>query len=394
MRTVPQNQKNSTSTSYTAPSLTRSYLILREPDYGRYSNNRMQFAEALGVALFSDRTLIVKNYRQCDVGHSRLYNLGLMGEKTVPIIEDDGGMDLVSLCGNTGVYLWYDSITKDYIDEPPLGKHVEEWRGISWETMSNPDVPIDDSSIPKEVKPYAATSKEDVAMLADIEPYRSAFPRSYVLRDLPSFMVDSYYPYRVKDKLKDVKCVMVQVLYLNINWAMMPGVLPRVAGAFLPSPVLEAQVQEWFVANNVKQHEHIGLHIRLKDLATGLSFGFAHDCTRNATFVIEAIEQLQSSLSIPRDRSLIIASDDFESPCTKSILSTFPNHVRAESGKLGGCMETSFVQEVLMRTSGFIGNSLSTFTIAVHWGRIYRYGHPLASSKFPENGPAPQAGDL
>ncbi len=140
----------------------------------------------------------------------------------------------------------------------------------------------------------------------------------------------------------------------------------------------------WFRAAGVRQHQSVGAHLRVTDLATGLDFGFAHNCEANHTFVVEALRTLIAATPGAADAPLLVASDNFGSRCAAGVLAAFPWHVKVEAGGLRGCDQTAFVQEVLGRTAGFVGNSLSSFSVAIHWVRTARYGRPTNSSVWPE----------
>ena len=369
------------------------YLILQSPDYGRYSNNKMTFSEAAGIAAFTGRTLIAPPYRQCESGQtpSKLYNLGAMaaGSARWPGVQvvEDSNINLPALCGDSVMYVWYNSITRDLVPNPGLAKELE-WRGIKWPVKMSSFLPLDESTVPEGVKQYVKTDNPGIESLAEVEPYASHFPAHYVRRDLKSFLTDNLFPYKVKALPQ--RCVVVQTLYLNVNWAVIPGMFQRVAANTWPSPTLETQVAAWFHANGVPQHKAVGIHMRLTDLATGLPFGFAHNCEKDPAFVVDALKQLTASISGADKLPLLVASDQFSSNCASAVLKAFPNHKKVESGgALHGCDETAFIQEVLGRTAGFVGNSLSSFTVSIHWARTARYGHPTNTSVFPEGGPIP-----
>lgn len=361
------------------------YLILQSPDYGRYSNNKMTFSEAAGVAAVTGRTLIAPQYKTCEGGQgpSRLYNLGAMAAGSaahagVRVIEDSG-LDLPTLCGDSTLYVWYNSITRDLVPNPGYVKTLD-WRGVTWPVAQVIDLPVDEARVPPGV---AAFVREDIESLAGEEPYKSHFPAHYVRRDLKSFLTDHYFPYRMAALSQ--RCVVIQTLYLNLNWALVPGAFQRVAANTWPAPTLDAHVAGWFHKNRVPQHAAVGVHLRLTDLASGLDFGFARNCERGPGFVVDALKALVASLPGAADQPLLVASDNFGSPCAAGVLAAFPRHVKVESGgALRGCEETAFIQEVLSRTAGFVGNSLSSFSVAIHWARTARYGKPTNTSVFPE----------
>ena len=349
----------------------------------------MTFSEAAGIAAFTGRTLIAPQYKTCESGQgmSKMYNLGAMAAGSakwpgVTVVED-GAIDLPSLCGDSTLFVWYNSITRDLVPNPG-GSTTQEWRGVTWPVKEVINIPLDMATVPEAVKSYA---RADIDSLADAEPYASHFPAHYIRRDLKAFLTDHYFPYRMKALAQ--RCVVIQTLYLNVNWALIPGMFQRVAANTWPSPTLETQVASWFNRNGVPQHKAVGVHLRLTDLASGLPFGFAHNCEANPAFVVESLRGLVASSPGADALPLLIASDNFGSPCAAAVTSAFPNHKRVESGHLHGCEETAFIQEVLARTSGFVGNSLSSFTVSIHWARTARYGKATNTSLFPEGGPIP-----
>ena len=86
------------------------YLILAQPDIGRYSHSRLSLMEGLGLAAYSGRTLISRSFTKgCASPLDRLFHTGDLGGD-ITFLDDAAFPDLRGLCGDKGgVYLWTQS---------------------------------------------------------------------------------------------------------------------------------------------------------------------------------------------------------------------------------------------------------------------------------------------
>ena len=85
------------------------YLIVAEPDHGRYSHSRASLQEAMGLALASGRTLVAPSFtRGCSSNLDRLFHVGELDDG-ITMVDDALFPDLAGLCGGEGatnVYVW------------------------------------------------------------------------------------------------------------------------------------------------------------------------------------------------------------------------------------------------------------------------------------------------
>ena len=365
------------------------HLFLVEPNFGRFSNNRMSFAEAMGVAAFSERSLYIPPFRSCGggaQGPAAIWDLAHMSKTLGAQVHEDAlsDADVAALCPEgERMYVWVDGFTKNFLNgaaTPSVDQDRTTWRGLEWPVLESRNLPFDASAAPADNASYYRESKTSMAY---VEPYASWFSERFVTRDLKGYLLDDWLPQRIA--ALPHRCVAIHALYLQTNWAVMPGMLPRVAQAFRPSENLERAVASWFASNGAVQDASVGVHLRLGDMQ-GFPYGLAHHCTRDAGFLLDEIRAAQTRAQ--ESAPLLVASDEFDGPCAVAVMKAFPNHKRVESGGvLSGCAESAFTQEVLGRTAAFIGNSFSSFSIAAQWVRLAR-GRPAASNAFPE-GPNP-----
>ena len=211
------------------------------------------------------------------------------------------------------------------------------------------------SAVPAETRVFLAGEHP----LHTAPPFSTHFLERLRAIDMPQFMTDRAFHERIAG-LRDT-CVIVQVLYLNLNWpALAPGTFERVVSTFQPSARVEKEVSAWFAANNITPFMAVAIHLRMGDIATGFDHGFGHNClVHGAGFVIDTLRALQKrvgAMHVP----LMIASNDFSASCVVEIMTAFngTQHVRVEGGgRVSNCEETVFLQEVLARSAGFVGNS-------------------------------------
>ena len=366
----------------TGPILSR-YLFLAEPNFGRFSNNRLSFSEAMGISRLAGRTLYIPPFKACnDEGPASLWNLTQMSDVLgSPVVEDRlSNSQLASLCGaSERIYVWTDGFTKVVVPGTPEGQHETSWRGLIWPVSESRNLPLE--FFPKNnASAFILDNKGD---LAYVEPYRTYFTERHTTREMKGYLTDDWLAHLIA--ALPHKCVVIHALYMQVNWASMPGMLPLVAKSFVPSSSILSAVSAWFARERVAPDTAVAVHIRLGDMVDGHKFGMAHMCTRDAGFVIDEIKAMQARFVGAAQRPLLIASDDFGAVCAQTVMSAFPDHRRVESGgKLSGCSESAFTHEVLGRSVGFVGNSLSTFSIIAQWIRITRgIAQPL-SQTYPE----------
>ena len=349
---VPASSLAARAASFTLDPATK-ILIVTEPDYGRFTNNKIGVMEALGLAMHTNRSLILPPFPKCDVGPKDLWNLGAIAHTTgVTVLQDRTNMDLSALCGGNGTLVWYSSIVGWEVKSPPEGaRGTRVWRGVTWDVRESQTLPFDASTIPSELLPYTRSDYPH----RDVHPYSTYFTDRVKRIDLPQFMTDGSFHARVA-ALPD-RCVIVPVLYLNLNWAALPGLFEPVVASFQPSPELEMEVGAFFRNSGVPPFKAVAVHLRMGDIAAGFQHGFGHNCVvHGAGFVIDTLRGLQRAYG-GADYPLLVASDDYESPCVVAIIAAFPRHVRVVGGaRLAGFAETEFVQEVLARSSGYVGN--------------------------------------
>ena len=116
------------------------FLFLVEPNFGRFSNNRMSFAEALGIAAYTKRSLYMPHFRSCDdaPGPSSLWNLSFCGATLGIDVYDDFLSDarVAELCPeHERIYIWAEGHTNVYLrgSETPIGEDSIGWRGVELE---------------------------------------------------------------------------------------------------------------------------------------------------------------------------------------------------------------------------------------------------------------------
>ena len=371
----------------------RRYLIIgREMRFGRYSNQRMSVADAAGLASFTGRSLLLPRCQACTGGVSETFDLEKMSAGLGVAVAEDAGAALPPECtADSSVLIYLDSYTKVEVGTAADRAPRTEYRGVSMPVVDSRTLQYDPAVMAaltdkeRALLPQASNGHlvpDETMRLARSEPFASYYPLRYLSRDLDIFMYDHMLPYRLA--ALPHACVVVDVPFLGVNWAMIPGYLPRVASAMMPAPALEAAVQAWFKEAGVEPGTAVAAHLRLGDMVAGFNFGFANRCVRNPSFAIEALRELQARVAAA-NAPLLVASDDLASPCTTAILAAFPNHkvVNPPSGA-GDCFGVAFVHEVLGRTSGLLGNSLSTFSIAAHWIRLARYNAAPNTTIWPE----------
>ena len=366
----------------------KRYLFLVEPNYGAFSNNRISMAEAMGIARHAERALYVPPFRSCGhgAGLSVLWNLTRMGATLETAVHEDTltNEEVSGLCGvNERLYVWVEGFTKTYLDGAPTptsGQTEVLWRGQVWPVKESRDLSFDFATAPPDNHSYIRSDKTN---MFDVEPYKTYYPKRSVTRDFKGYLIDDWLPLRIA--ALPHKCVAIHALYFQTNWAVIPGMLERVVQTFHPSVIIDHAVTRWFAKNNVEQHKAVGVHLRLGNMVTAFTFGLAYQCTRNASFLIDDIRRVQhlSRASAP----VLVASDTISGPCALSVLGAFSESKIVTSDEFSGCAESFFTQEVLGRTIGFVGNSLSTFSMMAAWHRLARGANPETNS-FPE-GPDP-----
>ena len=332
-----------TDAMHDAPANT-SYLVYASASYGRYSNNRMTIVEAIGLAIYTNRTLIAPALGGCPRGQlRRLYDV-----HRARIRELTNAQDLRPICGDTGVAVW-------------RGKQAGAsvlYRGVVFRVMR----PL--TEYPVNVRGLDSHMQRAVTRtgLAALPPYDRYFPRAYAVKDIPIFMADPLLPVRLARVTE--RCLLLATTFMNVNWAVMPSTYKEASAALHPSAGLEDRVATWFHTHSVTPHAAVGVHLRIGDLAKQPS-GLARDCERDPSFVVRNISHLLAALPrSAKSQPLLIASDSFASRCTRAVLKAFPHHVRIDPPfPSRHCAAAAFVHEVLGRTAGLVGNGVSTFSV-------------------------------
>ena len=242
------------------------------------------------------------------------------------------------------------------------------WRGVKWSTISSASLPL--GPVPPSVLPLLSHP------LHNREPYASNYPAAYVQRDFPSFMRDPGYPLKLA-RVTDT-CILIDNLFDGFNFAAAQGAFESAMRALRPPPALEREVDDWFSNSRVSPHACVGLHARIGDMAKD-GWGFSHDCEWSPSFVVQAVKGLVARLGAP---CVMVATDSWRSKCVRAVLRAFPDAIKV--GSWGeGCHGSAFVQEVLARTAGFVGNGVSTFSGVIHSVRVGVHGHPVNTSVWP-----------
>ena len=350
------------------------YLVLQDASFGRFSNNRLMFLEAAALANYTGRVLLTPRLGSCpDNDTGTLYNLASLtrGEGGLLAADDVPSSDLSARCGPRGTYVVVESIAMG--GTPRLGAQgtMAKWRGVEWTIVNSLDVPFNASLVPP-----ALQLALNVSVLQSLEPYASHFPAE---GHLHKYLSNPTLPFRLVG-LANTRCIAIPRLFQNVNFAVMPGSFEGLLSALQPSPRIERLVSEWMAAAGVPQQAAVGVHLRIGDLG---SRGFAGECEADPAFVVAAIKRLYVIFPGAASLPLLIASDSFgRGRCVPAVIAAFPHHIRLSKIPLG-CEGLVFTQEVLARTVGFLGNSESTFSMAISNTRVLRYGHALESSVWP-----------
>ena len=375
------------------PAALGRYLILRTIAYGQYSNQKLSFLDGLGLAAFVGRTLVAPRLKSCSGNVSApLYDVDAATAGAGALRYHPATTDLRRMCGPTGILVALRPVEK------VLAVPRADWRrssrttlvhaGITWTVMNLAEA-VPDAGVPADLAAFAR--KEDVD-LDVVEPYASYYPRP-VASECARLLTDPALPWRLRT-LSDVPCVMFDHLFCDVQWAVMGS-----GGAAFVSTVkavqtvapIEAAVDAWFRKRGIPQHVAVGVHLRGGDMRNRA--GFPRDCNGDPRVGVDALRALVAAAGpAAAERPLLIATDDATSPCAAAVLAAFPRHVLVEPpessiagiGGLGGpCVSNAFMQEVLARTSAFMGTGASTWSTSVHWLRVARYGHAPSTSIFP-----------
>jgi hypothetical protein len=154
-----------------------------------------------------------------------------------------------------------------------------------------------------------------------------------------------------------------------------------------PSSAIDDVVQSFARQNGIFDtmgviRPFVGIHLRLTDIG---GQGSEQGCKINMTEVIGHAERLGKELN---SSIFALATDSKDSTCAKSIISRFsPVMVFSNAWADSSCQEAVFVQEVLAKSTAFIGHKGSTFSIAIESMRQHRY-HARVPGIYVGNGGA------
>ena len=396
-------------------------LILQRADFGRYSNQRLTLGESLAMAWQSDRSLLLPGMSGW-FPPSRVLNFSAMSARVVPTAYDDGKANLTERCGPAGVYIRYRSMAlRHFAPMPYHGVPWWEWRGVNWTLLDASSLPVDPTAVEEAyaLMPGGALLN-DLDVLMKTAPYSDCMTPMTLARDFPFLMTDPLFPLRL-GALAGHRCVVLELLFLNFNWVAVPGLFQRVhaslrhtthvvtaADAFLESVGLGA--------GNASAPRFASLHLRLGDF-TGYEYGMTSDCKKstdvgegNRVCILASACELSRARSASAHRArattprlfpfpravvasivaflkafglanapLLVGTDDLvvaTNDCLRAMHAVMPRVVHVDFPSEVNEVKPAMVQEVLSRGAVFVGNAMSTFSLAVHEYRLVVRGVP------------------
>ena len=333
----------------------RAYLIVTKATYGRYSNQREALLEAIALANFSGRTLVLPAPLAAtrESTFDRAYDVDALKAAAGVEVALSVGHDtksLLALCGSR-----YIVVNTGRAAGQPWGAHdsLANFRGVTSRVVDVTALPELAGAIPPALRPYAT------APGVYRSPAYRALRTPHMERRIGSFLGPALLPYylRASAASGDAKCVAMRSTFFGVNTAVMPGAFEAAVEGLRPPPWLARAVSQWLSARGITRGIAsageelvlpIALHIRLTDQARrhgALGIGLAERCmraeTRGAVVAdIQRFVQRHARAQGTRQTMVLLASDDPGSDCIVALLASFPPATRVwmveAPGRSGG----------------------------------------------------------
>jgi hypothetical protein len=364
--------------------------MLRTMRYGRFSNKLFGFIESAAIAAALNRTLLTPAMDRCQgTKMADMYDLPRLSA-FAPALEyadthPNTSLATPAFCGSatpsdpapfTSVLsrLWGD---EDRWEEGPFTMFGVAWNG-TWVPRGQGEIPLG--------TPFRSGDNTDVQGSRIFQDYYSGEVRNLMGYTMVAPELVAYMALQHRHR-----CIAINSLFVNTNWAVIPQYFLGVMSHLYPAPGVNGHVLAFVAKHGLDAAPFIGLHMRLTDMAEhGGQPGYSRSCVkdRDNNTMVRIVEEhiakwrLQGAVPPPK---VAIASDDFNSGCAQTLLAHLgPDRaVKVDSGGIydpTSCIEAVFDQDILARSSYFLGHAQSTYSTVIHWLRTVREGHAISTT--------------
>ena len=208
-------------------------------------------------------------------------------------------------------------------------------------------------------------------------------------------------------------CVVLSKHFRAVDWAASarPDALAAAQARLLPHASIAAEARSFLARRGLLQDEgagaalhvrpFVGVHLRQTDFLRPHHRSFATACNEDSELLLAPV--LAAARAGAREAGgsggsggaatpigdVVLATDDYETPCARAVLAAFPAaraHALARAALFprGSCEEALLDQEVLGLAARFVGDAKSTFSEAVAAIRLHRAGFAAETTQLLE----------
>ena len=182
-------------------------------------------------------------------------------------------------------------------------------------------------------------------------------------------------------------CVVLSKHFRAVDWttSSRPDALAAAHARLLPHATIAAEARGFLLRRGLAgpaARPFLGVHLRQTDFLRPGHHSFASACNENPELLLAPVRAAVAGGAMGGSRAisdLVLATDDYETPCARAVLAAFPRAhahglARATHFPRGSCEEALLDQEVLGLSASFVGDAVSTFSAAVAAIRVHRGG--------------------
>ena len=346
--------------------------------FGRYSNQRQSLLEALVLARISGRTLLVPRLAACP--RTPLHSLFALDARA--------GGARVQPATATALRAACSAAERVALTSGRASDRLARWlspfayAGLAWPVVDDADFSAAVLAMPPLfahlVTRRAASRAEPVYqhLVTQREPIQMGFGSAA----LPWWLAQ-YAPANGA-----ASCALIETPFFAVNLATLPGELEEAVLALAPAAVISQAVLDWYSARDLEPLRVVAIHARMTDMVSRDWSQTNAACLDAVTAGHEPAAFALMSAFIASwagaNLPVVLASDDFASPCAVALARHFANRTRLvlfspDDVSIGqsrdDCVNAQLVQEVLALSAVFIGSKESSFSAAINQIRVVRH---------------------